>query len=389
MENITSEALSKLELVAELKEDQVVSIIGQNLERLSGVTSRTQLRKSIYDYNKTGAQKHVDRITNIIGDAKDSIPDFLEIAVFSPSGERIAFSSKVTEDFDSIDLETIAEGVTEAELHLLVDDQGLASLLLSGPLQFEEQNIGSLIIRTKTDSLDKISEVKGLTDTFDVLIAVRDENGDAVFVTDRRFGHDSDARPIIPKEETNIPITQALLKNEILLKSAVDYRGQEVMAVTRYIDSQDWGLVVKIDTSEPIGHLQQLQRLVLFIGLVSLTIVMFIATFVAKSISNPIQNLTKVSDDISRGKLDSVIDKNIANSKDEIGDLARAFDRTVASLKLAMVQTGEMKAEKSTEKAEPKKAEEAAPGIKFEAPAGPASVPPVEPPSDPQAPTES
>jgi len=50
----------------------------------------------------------------------------------------------------------------------------------------------------------------------------------------------------------------------------------------------------------------------------------------------PIYKLTKVVNDISTGQLDSKIDPTMLESADEIGGLARAFDRTIVSLKLAM-----------------------------------------------------
>ena len=43
------------------------------------------------------------------------------------------------------------------------------------------------------------------------------------------------------------------------------------------------------------------------------------------------------------GKLDVDIDPKIKNSQDEIGALARAFDRTIVSLKMAMRQSNEQK----------------------------------------------
>ncbi len=50
----------------------------------------------------------------------------------------------------------------------------------------------------------------------------------------------------------------------------------------------------------------------------------------------PIQKLTKVVKDISTGNLNTKIEPKILEAKDEIGELARAFDRTIVSLKLSM-----------------------------------------------------
>jgi methyl-accepting chemotaxis protein len=55
-----------------------------------------------------------------------------------------------------------------------------------------------------------------------------------------------------------------------------------------------------------------------------------------RMVLTPIRNLTQVVKDISTGKLDSKIDPKALEANNEIGELARAFDRTVVSLKLAM-----------------------------------------------------
>jgi methyl-accepting chemotaxis protein len=50
--------------------------------------------------------------------------------------------------------------------------------------------------------------------------------------------------------------------------------------------------------------------------------------------------MTTVIKKISTGDIAARIDNDLKESEDEIGELARAFDRTLASLKLAMVQKG-------------------------------------------------
>lgn len=92
----------------------------------------------------------------------------------------------------------------------------------------------------------------GLDETGEGLLAYRNEEGDAEFFTERRFETEGEARDIIPKEEVNIPITQALLGNEEAFLDYVDYRDVPVFAVTKYIGEIDVGLVVKMDKEEAL-----------------------------------------------------------------------------------------------------------------------------------------
>lgn len=72
----------------------------------------------------------------------------------------------------------------------------------------------------------------------------------------------------------------------------------------------------------------------LTIGFLSITLYLVVAHLIS-----PINQLTKVIEEISLGRSDVELNPNIKKSDDELGKLARAFDRTIVSLKLAMKQT--------------------------------------------------
>jgi len=65
-------------------------------------------------------------------------------------------------------------------------------------------------------------------------------------------------------------------------------------------------------------------------------VILGLAFFLFYTITFPIRKLTMTADKISKGETDVVINPDVLKSKDEIGDLARAFERTMTSLKLAM-----------------------------------------------------
>ena len=85
---------------------------------------------------------------------------------------------------------------------------------------------------------------------------------------------------------------------------------------------------------------------------ISILILLFIIYIIYLRVLNPIQKITKNIEDISLGKFDTEMAGK--ERDDEIGDLARAFERTVISLKLAMRKAGKEKPKLE----EPKKPEE-------------------------------
>ena len=67
---------------------------------------------------------------------------------------------------------------------------------------------------------------------------------------------------------------------------------------------------------------------------ITLAAVVLVAMLLSRGLSVPIQRLTALAEDISRGRLDSKI--SYVSRGDEIGALARAIDRLSTSIRLAM-----------------------------------------------------
>jgi PAS domain S-box-containing protein len=70
-----------------------------------------------------------------------------------------------------------------------------------------------------------------------------------------------------------------------------------------------------------------------------LLLALAIAIMMVRKVLSPIEELTTVVSAISKGNMDTELDPKLKESEDEIGKLARAFDRTLVSLKLAMRET--------------------------------------------------
>jgi len=117
-----------------------------------------------------------------------------------------------------------------------------------------------------------------------------------------------------------------------------NYRGEVVLGTHRRIEEMNWCLLAEISEEEVLGaqrtHLFNVFLLSVFIIIICVILFSFL---ISRLISKPLEKLTETIEDISRGKLDVKVEGKERN--DEIGDLARAFDRTLVSLKLAMKQT--------------------------------------------------
>ncbi len=128
----------------------------------------------------------------------------------------------------------------------------------------------------------------------------------------------------ISKDQINTPTIQSLLENEKTFTDTLDFRGIPVLAVTRYLEGIDWGLVAKIDKLEAFIPLENLKYVTIINGILVGIMVIFVSLIIGKSISNPIHKLMTASKNISQGKFDNPI-SNIGGSE-EIKELSNQLD---------------------------------------------------------------
>lgn len=175
-----------------------------------------------------------------------------------------------------------------------------------------------------------VSGFTGNTQTGEMLIAIRNDDGNAVFLHERRFeaealqGHNS-----IPKTATDRPIIQALSHNETIFAEAIDYRGHHVFAATRYIADGDYGLVVKIDREEALSSVYTMGYFFVVVGLLAFIVIVVVAFVIARRITRPLDELTRVAQHIQDGNVSLRV---TTTGKGEVALLAHAFNNMLTRL---------------------------------------------------------
>ncbi len=292
---LTNQVLNHLESVAALQHSRVESTVDQNLERLVLVSSRTQLRLSLENFIKDPRSEHQEKMNQILLDARSSIRGFKDISILTLDGEIVASTDKAKIGTTHSDEEFFIRGKRENVPGLYSLDEELnPRLYLSGPLYLEDTLLGVVVIEADVNGITSlVRDYSGLGETGETLLAERDGNGDALFLTPLRFDQHAALRRTLSKDDLSAPITQALLKNEGFFTDAVDYRGEPVIATAKYIEKMDQGLVVKVDRAEAFAPINRLRNVLLSVGFLTVIAVTLLAFLLAKSISNPIQELTR------------------------------------------------------------------------------------------------
>lgn len=209
--------------------------------------------QKIRSYNETGDELIHDELNEKLDAYKLPLHSVTRISVLDSTGLVIASTDhdKVEQNFS--DFGNYNESSNEdINIDYYANDSGEKSVIFSGPLLSSGENLGVYYIEYDANSILRFDDnYPGLGKTGEVIIATRDERGNANIISPTRFETDESYQTVINKDDQESPMIKALNKKEgVYAKQAIDYRGKRVFAATRYLDIVDWGMVVKIDRDE-------------------------------------------------------------------------------------------------------------------------------------------
>ncbi len=216
---------------------------------------------------------------------------------------------------------------TEVSEFEFYEPSGEPAAFLAAPVFGAGELQGALALQLDTASItDLAMNFASLGETGETILA--SESGERItFLTPTR--HDASAAFVraVPASSDH-PVQQALAgkRGDGIY---VDYRGEEVLAAWRYLPQMRWAMVVKIDTEEAFAPVRTLSRWGGLFGLAVVTALVLMALVVARSFSRPIAALSESTAQLGSGDLTA---RAPEGSSDEIGALARAFNRMAASL---------------------------------------------------------
>lgn len=328
---LTRQMFNQLESIAEIQKSRIESIIDQNLERLALISSRTQLRLSLRDFIRDSSRERQEKINRILLDARSAVSSLEEIYVATPDGEIVGSTDPSRIGMNYSDKRCFVMGKSGNNVGDLFLNENLdLRERLSGPLRVEDKLVGVVIVETDAGNfVSLVRDYCGLGETGETLLARRDNNGNALFLTPLRFDQYAALRRSVSKDDPSQAAMQALLRESRLFTEAFDYRGEPVLAATRYIEKVGWGLVVKLDKVEAFARIRQMQGLLILILAPCSIIAVIISLRVARSITKPIVKLTRVATAISEGDIGQ---RATVSSRDETGVLAKAFNQMTQDL---------------------------------------------------------
>ncbi|MFA5144262.1 MAG: ATP-binding protein [Candidatus Omnitrophota bacterium] len=191
--------------------------------------------------------------------------------------------------------------------------------------------LGVLAARVELKDLNKITTDRtGLGKTGEIYIV----NKDGYMITPSRFLGNTFLRQRIGGKNFENCLLQHKEKKEIKVKERItvypDYRGSVALGTHAYIPEMEWCLLAEIDEREALLPLIKIGILFLIVLFAAPFVTWLGGIFLSTIITKPIHRLHKGAEIIGAGNLDY---KVATGAKDEIGQLARAFDKMTYDLK--------------------------------------------------------
>ena len=321
-------AFNELSIINDIKLEEYKEKIS-NFERNIVVIAKNELLLEHLSKELTNSEEIVLRLKKFVKD----YAIFDEIFIYKNTGE-IIYSS----DSKRIGLNVNNEDFFENSLiRQNTQDIYYSNILLSPALTLTIP----LVIKNQKYVLGSHANLKSINN----IISSRTGQGNSgetfllnkfnIVITDLLYSKDKAFSKVIFSDYAN-DCTERKNSGKTISE---DYTGKMYLISYKWADDEEICIVTKKAREEVITPIYEIVMNMIISILLSMLILLIISVFIIKKIaSDRILLLSQVVENLSKGKMSTVIDKKMLNSDDEIGTLAKSFDRILISLKLASAE---------------------------------------------------
>ncbi len=242
------------------------------------------------------------------------------MSVFAADGSlRAASDGSLLERLDRFEFPEIADGVHAGRVRVRDErpvHQVTSALVRNGELA------GWLLVEFETaDFRDFVGDYTALGATGETLVVQQQEDGTTQQLFGSRLSGGMQRWPATA--DAGMPAIEAGRLMDSSTFGAIDYRGVEVVAVTRSLADLEWGIVVKQDLSEALRASDEF-RAALLVGLgIGLALVLLVGWWVGRRVTQPLIALRDIANAVAAGDFSR---RAKVGLNDEIGELSRSFN---------------------------------------------------------------
>jgi len=342
---LQDEITKHLNDVSQATENHVITYFSGLRDDAKVITQRTYLKQKIIEYNNnnnnnldnSAAQKELE---SLLHDSLVAVPYFERISVISVSGKIIASTSSEVIGSDESETYFFINGKENFSQYFF-NENGVNKIFVTGPFKDKGNLEGVVVLVVNLDQLNGIvSEISGLGESGEVLLAYPDSEGKVIPLTNRKYSSNLTYDEVFARGWAE-PMKSAINRKEKIFLDATDYRGVDVLAVSNYIKDIGIASVTKIDYDEALGiPRDKLLAARFWIVLIISIVIGLVALLVSRVITKPLANISGDLEKITHGELDVKLRNSYIS---EIQGLTDSLNRILASMKLAMLRTGATK----------------------------------------------
>lgn len=283
---INQSTFKELDAIAQIQKNRLQDVLDQKSELLHLFASKTLLRTYLHEYIASPSASLQQTMNDYLRESLTSSGAISKIFEVNSSGIVVASTDPAFLGVDVSHDGYFQQGIQKENVSFLEKNAtGIIDEYLVAPLILDGKTLGMVVLITDVDDIENLAkDYTGLGNTGETLLAKHDQNGDALFLTAIRFDPNAGLTRVVLKDKTNIPSVHAIAGEEGVFENAVDYRNVPVFAATRYLSVVDWGIVVKIDQSEALAPVRNLEELFLIILLAVVVLVIFLTIPISRSI---------------------------------------------------------------------------------------------------------
>lgn len=326
----------QLNAIASIQKGRVENLIAQNQARLAGYTGRVGLQAYVVQYNAQHGAAQVAAgavLQQSVTSLKAGDAGIEAASLLNPAGVVIASTvgGTIGQPYARPAYLALGRSKNDVTDYIVKDTAGNLHLYLVGPLPNGAGGLaGIVVLETSMNNFAAVtSDYTGLGQSGEVMLVRRAGDGSASDILPLRFNKQAALNLEVSPLDMREPAAVALGKKEGTFANMVDYRGQKVLAATRYIAQADWGLAVMIDQSEAYQSLNELSNLLIVVVFIVSVVIIFVAFFLARFLNEPILALAATAEKIRDGDLTQ---RAQISTGDEIGRLAATFNAMVENV---------------------------------------------------------
>lgn len=323
---LRSNTANQLESISVKQEQKIDSLLQIKQEEVSKLVNQFDLQVALGRYLATGDKADYAALARLLSTAQIETPEMQTIALGDLKGSTLISTTEGEAGKPIAGSEII--GSEESSIVSIKEDSrdGVDKLYITTRVSVNKQEAALMTVIFRIDDIvATVQDYTGLGTTGETLI-VADTNtsSDTISLFPLRFNTDAALH-------TQLNSLDILKHTDGKVYSGIkDYQGAESIVVARPLGFANWVMAVKIDSSEALAPIQELQRSLVGIAIASSIIIIAIALYFARFFSEPILQIARISKRIGQGEFDA---RAVVHRHDEVGALAESINSMGMSLK--------------------------------------------------------